>query len=720
MRCSLWTSALCTLLLAGRAQPAAADPAINPDAVLTLMQQVADWQLAHPSRHGPTDWTQAAGYAGMMALAGISGDPKYREAMLTMGRQEDWTLGRRIYHADDQAVGQAYVELYFLYRDPRMIAPMRAQFDNILANPRQFPTLDFTQKGIGDLWSWCDSLFMAPPAWMRLYAATGDIRYRDFAVTNWWRTSDYLYDPEEHLYYRDSKYFNKRESNGRKVFWSRGNGWVMGGLVRTLQYLPNNDPSRERFEAQFREMANAILACQQPDGLWRSSLLDPASYPLQETSGSGFYTYALAWGINQGLLNRRTFEPAVRRAWSALAGCVNADGKLTHVQPIGADPKQFDPNKTEVYGVGAFLLAGSEIYRLAVLDSAKAVRRVQVSNPSALWRHTETVTAPVRPLPNPPVVMDGLTSRILDSQRGDDDLLFQVDLGPGETRSYLVLPRTALPAVPPPIVKTFARFVPERKDDFAWESDRIAFRMYGPALMTDSEEPLTSSGVDVWVKRTRDLVIDRWYASGDYHTDRGEGCDYYKVGPTRGCGGLGIWKGGTLHVSENFKTYRVLANGPIRSVFELTFDSWDADGREVAETKRLSIDANSNFTRCESVFESDRRQPLAVAVGIVDRDGAGSVVEDSQAGFLAYWEPEMPPNGSTGCAVILPGGVDEFATDGTHHLAVGTAKPGKPFIYYFGAAWSKSGDFENPEAAEQYVRDFVARLNAPLKVKILR
>jgi rhamnogalacturonyl hydrolase YesR len=246
-----------------------------------------------------------------------------------------------------------------------MIAPMRESFDFILANTRHFPTLEFKQRGIGDLWSWCDALFMAPPAWLRLSGATGEKKYRDFAVTNWWRTSDYLYDKEEHLYFRDSTYFDKREANGKKIFWSRGNGWVMGGLVRMLQHLPANDLDRARFETQFKEMSAKILTCQQDDGLWRSSLMDPASYPLKETSGSGFYTYALTWGVNNGLLERAKFEPAVRKAWAALTACVDGEGKLTHVQPIGADPKKFAEDATEVYGVGAFLLAGSEMHKLA-------------------------------------------------------------------------------------------------------------------------------------------------------------------------------------------------------------------------------------------------------------------------------------------------------------------------------------------------------------------
>ena len=362
------------------------------------MQRVADWQLAHPSKERPDGWVQAAGYAGMMALEGISGDTKYRDAMLAMGETNNWKPGSRLYHADDQCVGQTYAELYFLYRAPKMIAPLRRQFDAILEKPSAVTNFDFTQPyaRVSEQWSWCDALFMAPPAWLRLYAATDDPRYLNFAVTNWWRTTDYLYDKDEHLFFRDSTYFQRREANGKKVFWSRGNGWVMAGLVRTLQYLPMNHPDRPRFEQLFKDMAEKILTCQQPDGLWRASLLDPESYPLKETSGSGFYTYALAWGVNQGLLDRAEFEPAVRKAWAALVGCVEPDGRLTQVQPVGSDPKRFADDSTAPYGVGAFLLAGSEVYRMAVLEKTYPTK-IKVTNPANFWRENETVEIVISP-----------------------------------------------------------------------------------------------------------------------------------------------------------------------------------------------------------------------------------------------------------------------------------------------------------------------------------
>ena len=725
---------------------------IKPMPVLDAMQRVADWQLANPSAHKPTDWTQGAGYAGMMALAGISGDIKYRDAMVAMGETNQWKPGPRKFHADDQCVGQAYTELYLLYRAPKMIAPLRERFDDILNNPSTVTSLSFKQpkgaaKGAAlENWSWCDSLFMGPPTWVRMYAATHDDKYLTFAVTNWWRTTDFLYDKDEHLFFRDSTYFDKKEANGKKVFWGRGNGWVMGGLVRVLQYLPMNNPDRPHFEQLFKDMADKILSCQQPDGLWRASLLDPDSYPLKETSGSGFFTYALAWGVNQGLLDREKFEPAVRKAWAALVGCVDADGKLTHVQPVGADPKQFAEDATEAYGVGAFLLAGSEVYRMAVLESAKATP-VKVSNPADFARESETVELN---LPGKLAVMDGVSSRIIDSQsyqtpEGENKFVFQVDLAPNETRTFYVLDASALAAVPQPIVKTMARYVPERFDDFAWESDRIAHRTYGLALI--KAENTISSGPDVWIKKDHRLIVDVMYATKHYHQDNGEFMDDYRVGHSRGCGGVGIWDGKKLYTSSNYRNWKLITSGPVRSVFELTYDAWDAgSGRMVSETKRYSIDAGSWFTKAQSTFASDDKSPLTIGTGLAERacptNREEFAAHDQTEGWLTYWQPEDKPKGVTADAIVLPkGSVLEFTSDDpnmadsvkhanvpqpTHEgypairdmLAISKAEVGKPFEYYFGACWDRSGDFTDHLQWEAYVKRFAERRDQPLQVTV--
>ena len=240
-------------LLAGNLNLAAADaPAgpfsgeIKPAAVLDVMQHVADWQLAQPQdTNRPTVWITAVGDVGMVALAGISADPKYRTAMMAKGTNINWDMpgyrGRQ-YFADDQCIGQVWTDLYFQYRKNGMIASVRKELDNILARPSTVPGLAFNQPRAQEQWSWCDALFMAPPTWLRLAAATEDERYLDFAVTNWWRTVDYLYDKDAHLIYRDSRFMTQKEANGQKLFWSRGNGWVFAAIPRMLQYLPANHP----------------------------------------------------------------------------------------------------------------------------------------------------------------------------------------------------------------------------------------------------------------------------------------------------------------------------------------------------------------------------------------------------------------------------------------------------------------------------------------------
>ncbi len=735
-----------TLLTPLRAQSVHENPTAG--SILATMERVADWQLRNPSTHAPTDWTQAAGYTGLMALVDISGSDKYREAMLAMASSNKWQLGPRAYHADDHCVGQTYAELYLTYREPRMIADLRGRFDAILEKPSSVGSLDFGQRnGLAlERWSWCDALFMAPPTWIRLYASTGDKRYLDFAVSNWWTTSDYLYDKDEHLYFRDSSYFSRREPNGQKIFWSRGNGWVMAGLVRMLEFLPTNNPDRPRFERQFTEMAAKVLSCQQPDGLWRASLLDPEDYPMQETSGSGFYTYALTWGVNQGLLDREVYSPAVHRAWATLASMVDPDGKLTHVQPIGADPKKFSENATEIYGVGAFLLAGSEAYRMALLEGGSKVAEVHVSNKAPFFRTQETVEVDLENahLGTSLVVMDALSARILDSQVYGSEgaaagrkLLFQVDLSPGETRDYLVLDKSrGVPAEPKPVTKTYVRQVAERYNDIAWESDRIAHRMYSQDLIKG--EGTISSGVDIWAKSTRALVVDGFYARKNYHEDAGVGLDDYQVGRSRGCGGLGIWAGGQLHSPINFRSARILASGPIRSEFELTFDAWDAAGRQVSEVRRVSIDAGSNMSRVVTTFSSPDPKPLDLAVGLAERaDPRGVLVKKSTGGWMTYWQAPDRDRGSIGCAVVLgQGRVTSFAEESAsvpqppadkrmtpnieglppvaNALMLTQVQVGAPFTYYLGAGWSKSGDFADANAWSDYVERFAAAKAAPI------
>jgi rhamnogalacturonyl hydrolase YesR len=331
-------------------------PALKRRAVAKAMRKVADWQLARAESGFNQDWTFATLYAGFMAVPDAAGGAKYRDAMLRAGKKFAWQPGPRLGHADDAAVGQMYLDLYLRLHDPAMLAPIRSNIDQVMQLPedREKP-----------LWWWCDALFMEPPLLVKLYRATGDRKYLDFMDRQWRITSGLLYNTRDHLFSRDKTFLQSREANGEGLYWSRGNGWVLAGLVRVLSVLPASDPSRARYIEQFREMSAKIASIRGADGLWRPGLLNPTAYKLPEVSGSAFYTYALAYGVNSGILDRKEYLPVVEKAWAGLLSHIYADGRLGCIQPVGAAPGDYTPTASYVFGTGAFLLAGSEVYRLS-------------------------------------------------------------------------------------------------------------------------------------------------------------------------------------------------------------------------------------------------------------------------------------------------------------------------------------------------------------------
>ncbi len=344
----------------------------NRKAISSVLTKVADYQVRTPLTHTGADWTNGALYAGMAEWAKIAGSEKYFSWLKEMGDKNNWTYNHREdprgrYHADDYCVGQMYLELYRKYKDPKMLTHMREYFDQILQNPPA-GELEFTftdDYWPTDRWSWCDALFMGPTVWAKMAGITGERKYLDFMYKEYKATTDYLYSKEDALYYRDSRFFTRSEANGARVFWGRGNGWVFAGLPVILKELPSDYLQKAYFEKIYKEMGAKILSIQDVNGYWHASLLDPASYPNPEISATGFFVYGLAWGINHGFFDRETYLPAVLKGWTAMVNAVWPDGKVGWIQPIGEDPKAVTREMTEVYGVGAFLLAGSEVYKLA-------------------------------------------------------------------------------------------------------------------------------------------------------------------------------------------------------------------------------------------------------------------------------------------------------------------------------------------------------------------
>ncbi len=333
--------------------------ALEPAAVDQALRRVADWQLARSQPHWDQIWTSSVMYAGFMAASRATGDPKYRNAMADMATQFGYQVRGKLPNADDIAIGQVYLALYRDDKRPAVLTPTRAALDELL------PLATVKPNDARIPWWWCDALFMAPSVWTGMYKATGERKYLDYMHRNWALTSNLLYDQAEHLYARDASYIDKREPNGKKQFWSRGEGWVMGGVALVLDDIPQDDPQRGFYSQQLREMAARVAGLQGPDGLWHAGLLDPATYPLPEVSGSALFVYAMAYGVNRGLLDEKVYRPVIAKAWAGILKNVHADGRLGNIQQTGAEPAFYRPASSFNYGVGAFMLAASEVKALA-------------------------------------------------------------------------------------------------------------------------------------------------------------------------------------------------------------------------------------------------------------------------------------------------------------------------------------------------------------------
>jgi len=322
-----------------------------------VMRRVRDYQLAHPWKETDRNWIRATYYTGVMGLYRTTGDPEILDQAVGWAEKHDWAEGDEQERANKKTCGQTYLELYFIRPDPARIAKIRAYVDSRIELVRggEPPT-----RG----WYYCDTLYVGPPTIAMLGKATGEEKYYDYLNKVYWDVTDYLFDEDYKLFYRDESYFDAKTKNGKKVFWSRGNGWVLGGIPRVLEYLPRENEHYDRYVELFRMMSAAIAKRQGPDGLWRANLDDPDECPNPETSGTAFFCYAMAWGVNRGLLDRSIFLPVVIKAWQGLVRHVGPDGKLGFVQPVGAAPAPASREMTHEYAMGLFLLAGEEMVKL--------------------------------------------------------------------------------------------------------------------------------------------------------------------------------------------------------------------------------------------------------------------------------------------------------------------------------------------------------------------
>ncbi|MEI9906336.1 MAG: glycoside hydrolase family 88 protein [Asticcacaulis sp.] len=401
---------------------------------------------------------------------------------------------------------------------------------------------------------------MGPPVWFEMSKLTGDPKYADYAKAEFEATTAYLYDSTDHLYYRDSRFFDRKDIDGNKLFWSRGNGWVFAGLARSIALLPVGDSERARMIAIFQDMAAELKSIQKPDGYWSPSLLGDPAVSLPESSGTGFYVYGMAWGVKNGLLDRATYEPVVRRGWAALARSVHADGKVGYVQPIGDRPGAVGYDDTQLYGAGAFLLAATAVADLNLAPVVPLKGTWTVDNPSAYDQPAAIVTMALKAADSTAggwsVVAGG---RTYAAQYDGGVLRFVLPLKAHQKLTFQVVPQ---PAVLPTLTRATLNVQDGgtlngklitggtfwlRKDyevpsdhfihdgliafeGLGWESDKVAYRLY-----LDERNV-----IDIYGKKVaRPILPDIGQNVGDYHSMNDWGQDIFQVDQSLGMGGIG-------------------------------------------------------------------------------------------------------------------------------------------------------------------------------------
>jgi len=327
------------------------------ESILKIMYKVNNYQISQSWKNVDRNWKRATWYTGVMAFYEISKDSNLLNQSISWASKHGWRIGSEwIYPANRLTCSQTYLEIYFNRKSDNFISRTRDYMDNKVSN---------YESAFDQGWDYVDALYVGTPAYVMMSSATNDLKYTNYANRLFKELVDSLYSQKFHLFYRDLLAKNEKSKNGKEVMWSRGNGWAIASIPRILKFLPDNDTMYAFYVDLLTQMAESLFDKQGNDGLWRTNLVDQKEYPSPETSGSAFFVYALSWGINNGILNSDKYFSTVQEAWHGLTNVVNENGKVCWGQSVARKPGPVDKDDSDEYVTGAFLLAGSEVYKLA-------------------------------------------------------------------------------------------------------------------------------------------------------------------------------------------------------------------------------------------------------------------------------------------------------------------------------------------------------------------
>ena len=772
-RITLLLTTLLVLSLCAQARSRKQRPEPKPLSTIDMIIKVNDYWQQHHKPQVRSFWDEAAYHTGNMEAYRLLEVARWKNYSEDWARHNQWMGAREkdpskwkyktygeghdfVLFGDWQICFQTYLDLYELNPDPFKIK-------------RAIEVMDTECRSQDtDYWWWADALYMVMPVFTKLYKTTGEVKYLDKLYANYKWADELMYDKDEQLYYRDAKYIwpkVKTACNGGKSFWARGDGWVLAGLAKVLSDMPQDYKHRDFFVQRFRELAEGVARVQRPGGYWSRSMLCEEDAPGPETSGTAFFTYGMLWGVNHGLLERSKYEPVIKKAWDYLSKtALQSDGSVGFVQPIGEKPdptKTVDAHSQANFGVGAFLLAACEKVRYddgsvsecgAVANSARV--SVTINNTSDEFRQ-QVVEIEGQKLFEKLGIQGGRQFIVFDEgglevpyQLGSDGkVLLDAGVRPKGKLTFTV--KKGTPKVYPTVC--YGRVYNERKDDYAWENDRTAYRVYGPALQKTGER---SYGTDVWSKNTPELVVEQryWiedvvmmpaveklrkenrqrgdslYRLNSYHNDHGRGMDLYKVGATLGCGTPALMIDGKLQYPYCFKDCEILDNGPMRTTVHLTYHPAKiGTDTAVVEHRYIQLDKGSNFNRVMVLYEG-LTTGVELATGVVIHSEDKESIE-LEKDYVLYADPTDNPrvnNCQLFVGTLYPDGVSEtkkvmfdksWGGNEGHALGIKKNYYGDSFYYYFGSAWSKH-DVRTMDEWEERAKWTLRSLRQPLQVAI--
>ncbi|NPD91356.1 DUF4861 family protein [Prevotella sp. PMUR] len=736
-----------------------------PSTIEIIEKVNSHWQRTN-SPYVRAFWDNAAYFTGNMEAYRLTGNAGYLEYSDKWARHNKWSGAMEkdpskwkyknygegqdyVLFGDWQICFQTYIDMYEM--NPNAYKTARAK--EVMDHECAMPDTDF--------WWWADALYMVMPVMTKLYGITGDIKYLDKLYANFKYADDLMFDDDTHLYYRDGKYIypKHKTDTGKKDFWARGDGWVLAGLAKVLADMPADYKHRPFFLQRYLQLAEAVSKCQQKEGYWTRSMLDPEQAEGPETSGTAFFTYGLLWGMNHGLLDVAVYKPVVDKSWNYLVSkALQPDGSVGYVQPIGEKAikgQQLTAANTANFGTGAFLLAACEKVRFddgSVNPVDKKAFTVTICNPTGRYRH-EVVELDAKTVFSKLgisggrqfVITNGFGQQLAYQITHDGKILVDVSVLP-ESRIKFTIKK----GIPKTFVNScYGRAYPERLDDYAWENDRGAYRAYGPALQKRGER---SYGNDVWVKNTPDLVVEERYniediyqpivrnlrktnkAAADslnaitsYHLDQGYGLDCYNVGPSLGCGTPALMDGDRILFPYCFCDYEILDNGPLRTTVRFTYNPATINGdTAVVETRVVSLDKGANFNKT-SVSYHGLTSSATVASGVVVHTGdVNSVVCGKD--YVLYADPTNNPEGHNfqiyvgalfpyNAVVTKKVFYDKPDGDIAGHVLgmLNGYNDGDKFTYYSGSAWSKY-DCRSLKEWQLRAESFIENVKTPLTV----